>query len=248
MSTAPLADALPPYGTIAFDFDSTLSAIEGIDELAGARRDEVAELTRRAMDGEVPMEEVYGRRLALLEPDAEAVRALADRYRAAALPHGAELVRALLALEKRVCIVSGGLLQGLWPLAESWGFAADDVFAVEVYHDREGRYVGFDELSPLARSGGKLEVARELSRAEHRGGVALVGDGVTDLEAAPAVRRFVAFGGVERRPAVFERAVVSCAEPDLAKLLPLLCAPDEIERLAGDPVHAELLGAADVEP
>jgi len=60
-----LTDAAPPYGTIAFDCDSTLSTIEGIDELAaligvGVDGAEIAALTERAMAGEIALEEVYG--------------------------------------------------------------------------------------------------------------------------------------------------------------------------------------------
>ena len=58
---APLRDVPPPYATIVFDVDSTLSAIEGIDELAEAAgmRKEVSQLTNRAMRGEIPLESVY---------------------------------------------------------------------------------------------------------------------------------------------------------------------------------------------
>ena len=60
--------APPPYATVAFDCDSTLSSIEGIEDLAGDRLGEVRDLTERAMNGEVPLEAVYGTRLALLRP------------------------------------------------------------------------------------------------------------------------------------------------------------------------------------
>jgi phosphoserine phosphatase len=228
-------DAPPPYGTLVFDCDSTLSAIEGVDELGeitGVGRARIAELTERAMAGALPLEQVYGARLALLEPDRAAVEELGRRYVRAALPHARELAQALLALGKRVYILSGGVAQAVQALAQHLGLPPEQVLAVEVFHDRAGRYQGFDELSPLTRSHGKLEVLREIARSDRGGGVALVGDGATDLEAAPAARRFVAFGGVARRPAVLERAAVRCESGDLAALLPLLVAPDESEQLS----------------
>jgi phosphoserine phosphatase len=250
MSPGALSDAGPPYGTVAFDCDSTLSSIEGIDELARLVPDgerlagEVAALTARAMAGEVPLEEVYGRRLALLRPDRAALEALGALYVERRLPHGEALVAALRALEKRVCIVSGGLLQPVLALAAALGVDPQQVHAVEAFLDRDGAWVGYDEDSPCARAGGKLEVLRALSSSDRGGGVALVGDGATDLEAAPAVRRFVAFGGVERRAAVFERAAVTCSSPDLAALVPLLLAPDELERLVVLGGHDALLHAS----
>ena len=39
----------PPYRTVVFDCDSTLSAIEGIEALASARRDEIRALTERGI-------------------------------------------------------------------------------------------------------------------------------------------------------------------------------------------------------
>ena len=58
---------------IVFDCDSTLSSIEGIDELARVKGqsifEQVAELTHAAMNGEVPLDEVFSRRLAIIQPD-----------------------------------------------------------------------------------------------------------------------------------------------------------------------------------
>jgi phosphoserine phosphatase len=242
-----LTDATPPYGTIAFDCDSTLAAIEGIDELAplvGASEDvraEIAALTERAMAGEIPLQEVYAKRLELLRPDAGVLERLGALYVEHRLQHAEHLVAALNSLEKRVCIVSGGLKQPVLALAAVLGVVEDNVYAVEAFLDREGAYVGFDELSPCARAGGKLDVLRELAREEHAGGVVLIGDGATDLEAAPAARRFIAFAGVLRRPAVVAASTVVCDSADLATLLPLLVSEDELDRLEALGGHEALL-------
>jgi phosphoserine phosphatase len=245
MADAPaISDSGPPFGAVAFDCDSTLSSIEGIDELAGERRGEIATLTARAMRGDTALESVYRARLEIVRPTRAAVEALGRAYVASALPHGRELVAALRALEKRVCIVTGGLQLAVAALARHLGVGEADVYAVEVYFDRSGAYAGFDELSPLATGHGKLEVLRGIARDDRRGGVAFVGDGATDLAAAPAARRFVAFGGVVARAEVIGRAAVACRARDLAALLPLLASRDEIDLLARDPRHAALIAAA----
>jgi hypothetical protein len=69
------------------------------------------------MAGEIPLEAVYGRRLALLEPDRAAIDALGRKYVASALPHARELFAALHALGKRTCIVTGGIRQAVFALA-----------------------------------------------------------------------------------------------------------------------------------
>ena len=51
----------PPYGTIVFDCDSTLSSIEGIEYLARDHREEVRALTRKAMEGELQIGRTAGR-------------------------------------------------------------------------------------------------------------------------------------------------------------------------------------------
>ncbi len=227
----PVPDAPPPYGTVVFDCDSTLSTIEGIEELArlaGRHEAELATLTDQAMNGIVPLEEVYGRRLELIRPTRAEVEAVGERYVATQLPNAGRLIASLRELGKRVAIVSGGVLSAVLRLGEALGLGPEDVFAVELSFAPDGSYAGFDEASPLARAGGKVEVVRALA-ATSPGAVALVGDGATDLEAAGEVARFVAFGGVERRGLVFAEAAVTCAAPDFLALAPLLLTPAELD-------------------
>lgn len=233
-----LSDAPPPYGTVIFDCDSTLSALEGIEFLVQAAGGEVAErirtMTAQAMEGSVPLEEVYGARLDLVRPSRADLEAVGQAYIERALPHGRELVEDLRSLGKVVGIVSGGLTIPVAIFARHLGIEAQGVHAVDTQHGPDGAYEGFDRLCPLTRSGGKPEVLRAI-RASHPGPLVLVGDGATDLEAATATdspcSRFIAFGGVDRRASVFAAATITCEAHDLFKLLPLLCSPAELERL-----------------
>ena len=92
-----ISDQAPPFGTVVFDCDSTLSAIEGIDELASEEAAAVAALTRQAMDGEVPLDEVYGRRLEMIRPDRAALDRVAARYIEELVPVIKEVFQALRA-------------------------------------------------------------------------------------------------------------------------------------------------------
>lgn len=235
---AELADSPPPYGTVVFDCDSTLSAIEGIEELARGNA-EVARLTKEAMEGRIALEQVFARRLALVRPSRADVERIGARYVETVLPNVARLVAALQALEKRVSVVSGGLLPAVLALARALSIPDEDVRAVDLAFDAHGRYAGFDERSPLARAGGKLVVLQALRRPGEA--LAFVGDGATDLEAAPAAERFIAFGGVERRARVLAAARVRCLEPDFRCLVPLLLAREEIATLARLDAHRALV-------
>lgn len=215
----------PRFGTVLLDCDSTLSAIEGIDELAAGHRDAITALTDAAMRGELPLEAVYGARLARIRPDRAALEALSRQYIARAVPGARETVAALRRHGVAVRIISGGLLPAILPFAEWLGLAATDVAAVAVEFAPDGRYAGFDEGSPLARSGGKRIVV-EAWRPSLPGPVLLVGDGVTDLEARPAVDRFLAFTGVAARPAVVAAADGVLPGPSLLPLLAEVLPPD----------------------
>jgi len=208
MSLTPGQRSIPPrFRTVVFDCDSTLSAIEGIDELAGTYRAAITELTEAAMRGDVPLQDVYGRRLALIRPSRVAIDALAAHYIATAVPGARETVAALRAANVEVRILSGGIRQAILPFAEWLGLTPADVQAVDIHFDDAGRYAGFDESSPLTRSGGK-HILVAAWRASLPTPIMMVGDGVTDLEARPAVELFVAYAGVVDREAVTSQADV----------------------------------------
>lgn len=202
-------DSPPPYDTIVFDCDSTLSAIEGIDELAGELRSELAALTERAMNGELALEDVYGLRLERVRPSRADLERVARRYVETLVPGMRELVARLVRCGKRVLVVSGGLLPAVRAVARELGVAQHDVHAVDVLFDEDGAYQGFEREHPLTRSGGKPALLARLTQREDLGRIAFVGDGATDLETAPHVARFVAFGAVMRRENVFARAAAT---------------------------------------
>lgn len=224
------SDGSRGFASVVFDFDSTVSAIEGIDALAGPRREEVRAMTERAMSGELPLEAVYGERLALIRPTRAQIERLAELYEDELVPDAVDTITALLFLRKSVRIVSGGILQAVAPVARRMGLTAEDVAAVGVEFGPDGGYVDFDVSSPLARAGGKAEVIRAWGLTRP---VLLVGDGATDLEARPAVDAFAAFMGVEHRPAVAAAADVVISVRSLAPVLALAVSAADREALMG---------------
>jgi phosphoserine phosphatase len=205
---------------VVFDCDSTLSSIEGIDELAGGHRAEVAELTDAAMRGVIPLEAVYGRRLELIRPRRSDVEALGRQYVERIVPDAAAVVEALGREGIEVRIMSGGLLPAVEAVGTALGLAPRQVAAVNIEFDADGAYAGFDARSPLARAGGKYEVM-QLWRREIAGPIMMVGDGVTDLETSPVCDLFVAYAGVVARAAVTTAADVVIHSASLAPVLPI---------------------------
>lgn len=205
---------------VVFDCDSTLCAIEGIDELGAAMRDRIEALTDAAMRGELPLEAVYGQRLSLIRPHRTALDALARHYVETLVPDAVEVVHALHAEGIDVRIMSGGLLPAVAAAADALGISRERVAAVDISFATDGSYAGFDAASPLARAGGKRDTIRQW-RQELRGAVMMVGDGATDLEVRDDVELFVAYAGVIERPAVVAGADVVVRSASMAPVLPL---------------------------
>jgi phosphoserine phosphatase len=240
MSVSPRAD-WAPFDLIIFDCDSTLSAIEGIDELARwlGRETEVAALTNQAMNGEIPLEAVYGRRLELLQPTREHIYRLGQLYRDHQIPGAETVIAALLAFGREVFIVSGGLAEPVQDFGVSLGLPARHIHAVEMEYNQlagrwwetwkhpqgrnpDERYLVHDG-GPLTMGKGKAQIIRKI-RAAHPGRAMLIGDGTSDLEAGAAVDLFVGFGGVVARDKVRDRAEVFVQAPHLAPIAPLALA------------------------
>lgn len=220
------------FEAICFDCDSTLSRIEGIDVLArrcGLER-EIAPLTDAAMSGSLPVDAIYAKRLSLVRPDRAAVEWLGEHYIDELVPGARETINALHRLDKAVYVISGGLLPAVERLACALAIPTSRVHAVAVHFDTAGAYMGFDEDSPLYRTGGKAAVCRTL--AARHGRIAMVGDGVTDLEAQAGGAFVIGFGGVAYREAVAKGADHFIAGPDLTATLDVLLSDAERRSLS----------------
>ena len=210
------------FDIVCFDFDSTLSAVEGIDALAekagcGA---EMAALTNAAMNGEVALEAVYAQRLNFIRPNKADIDWLAEEYIKHQLKGVEAVFKQLQNAGVVTHIISGGLKPAILPLAANLNVPANQVHAVELFWNAQNEYENFDESSPLARSGGKAEVCLQLNPNQLK--LAMVGDGKTDMEAKTVGAFCIGFGGVVARPLVKEQADVFIEQADLQAVLPYL--------------------------
>ena len=197
----------PAFRSVILDVDSTLAQLEGVDWLAAQRGPDVGsaveQLTRRAMEGIVPLERVYAERLGLIRPTKAEIDLLAKVYVDALAPGAAGCVARLRASGVRVVLVSGGLRDALLHLAHVLGVQPTDVHAVRVTYDASDAVEGLDGVQPLTTALGKRDVVQALSLPEP---VLAVGDGMTDAAIRPVVAAFAAFTAFERRPAVVASA------------------------------------------
>lgn len=210
----------PWFSTVIFDCDSTLSAIEGVDEVAGPFKAESTLLTEMAMQGQITLEEVYGRRLELIRPTRDAIERLGQRYIDTIVPDAREVVGELISAGITVQILSGGFAQPVEQVGAYLGVDASRVAAVRLEFKEDGSYRDFDRASPMTRSGGKREWIRENDERLPRRRL-MVGDGVTDLETRQVVDCFAAFAGVVRRDMVVNAADRVIAGPGLGEVVRL---------------------------
>ena len=212
------------YASVVLDVDSTLCGIEGIDLLARRRGDELGRrieaLTDRAMRGELPLDRVYGERLALIQPTTEDIEALHRAYVDALAPGATEAIRSMRAAGVRLALVSGGIRQAIQPLAAALGFGEDELHAVALSFDEHGRYHGYDTSSPLATQRGKKQVVEALLGAGFSRPLLAVGDGSTDVFMRESADAFAAYVGFARRENVVARAdIVLASFAQLAQLV-----------------------------
>ncbi|MWJ26911.1 phosphoserine phosphatase SerB [Halomonas sp. ZH2S] len=166
---------------VCFDMDSTLIQAEVIDELARRHGvgDEVAEITERAMRGELDFQQSFRQRMSKLKGLDESV--LADIAENLPLMDGVErLMRHLKRLGYRTAILSGGFTYFARHLQEKLGF--DEIHANELVIEN-GKVTG-EVREPILDASRKAVLLEEIA---HREGFSLeqtiaVGDGANDLQ------------------------------------------------------------------
>ncbi|MEM1085600.1 MAG: HAD-IB family phosphatase [Verrucomicrobiota bacterium] len=214
---------------IFFDCDSTLSTIEGIDELGRARGPEVfAEveaLTHAAMNGEIPIQEVFPRRMEIIRPDRALCDEIAALYVSTITPGTEALITRLKELGWTPVILSGGFAPLIQPLANHLGI--DHVEAVPLQLAEDGSYAGFDASYPTTRNGGKPEIIRQWKEALLPSTTIMVGDGISDLESRSETDLFVGYGGVVTREAVRKSSDVWLEDMTRFEELVLTQVPDD---------------------
>lgn len=241
------------FDLVFFDCDSTLSTIEGIDELARLKGKEgrVGLLTDKAMNGDLDLSEVYGKRLRAIRPTLGQLKAVEERYWETQVEDAQAVIDALHALDKRVYIISGGLIDAVRGFGRRLGVAPERIRAVELeYNQLSGEWWRYHEPQtthkqtymeyvegPLTISSGKPDIINELA-GQTPGRRLMIGDGSSDLATKSVVDLFVGYGGVVSREKVRSHSEVFLEQASLAPLLPLAAGPLGYSRLEGTPHQA----------
>lgn len=203
---------------VVFDVDSTLiedEVIELLAEVAG-RRDEVAEITERAMAGELDFAESLIARVSTLQGlPASVFDEVLAKIR---ITPGAEaLIHRIHESGGRVGAVSGGFSQVLNPLADRLGLDFARANELEVIEGKlTGAVVG-EIVDRSVKAQSLLEWADRLNFKQTQ--TVAVGDGANDLEMMSWAGLSIAFNA---KPIVRDQADIVVAKQDLLEIAQIL--------------------------
>jgi D-3-phosphoglycerate dehydrogenase / 2-oxoglutarate reductase len=197
------------------DFDSTITKVEGLDELAAialantpngeAIVKKIKDLTDRGMSGELSFSDALRERLALLNANKKHVAQLVE-FLKSNITQSFERNRKFLAeFSDQIIVVSSGFKDFILPIVEHLGMNPENVYANTFIYDEAGKIVGIDEDNVLTQTGGKIKLLESLDLDAH---ISVIGDGFTDFELKKSGQadRFYAFVENVDRPEVTANA------------------------------------------
>jgi len=210
------------------DMDSTMIGQECIDELAdfAGIKPQIAEITERAMQGELDFESALRERVMLLRDLSEGAIAECLSTRIAPMPGARVLVETLKSKGCRTVLVTGGFHQFADPVAELLGFerVVGNRLAVE------GGLLTGGLVGAITDSGVKKAVLLEEMAGLGEGAVSLAtGDGANDIPMLEAATYGIAY---RAKPKARAAANGWVDRGDLTAILHLLHIP-ETEWVAG---------------
>jgi len=191
--------------TLLFDFDSTLVTIEGIDELARmkGKYQEVSQLTRLAMEGELAFEDVFYRRLEVIQPTGKDLDQLSELYQRSLVPDAITTIHRLREAGLDIGVVTGAYRQAIVSTAKILGIEPEKVWALELTTDEAGFLTRVIPNGLRPTTSGKRDF---IISHNFRRQLVYVGDAMTDVYTREVADLFIGFGGVVERRRVRQLA------------------------------------------
>ena len=197
------------------DMDSTMITVECIDELAdyAGIKPQIAEITERAMRGELDFAGALHARVALLKglDDSAIDRCRAERVRI--MPGAKALVRTMKARGARTLLVSGGFTRFTGPVAEEIGF---DAAVANVLEIADGALTGAVTPPIVDATRKRAELEAAIAQGIDRALTLAVGDGANDIPMIEGAGLGVAY---HAKPRTREAAAAEIVHGDLSVLL-----------------------------
>lgn len=189
------------------DMDSTMITVECIDELAwyAGIKDQIAEITERAMRGELDFEQALRGRVELLKGlNISAIdTCLAEKVKL--MPGGPTLVRTMAGRGAKTILISGGFTRFANPVGKEIGF---DQTEANILEEADGRLTGglTGPIVDAARKAAFLEsAAQEYGLSPEQ--CLAVGDGANDIPMIEKAGLGVAYHAKPKAAAAADAAI-----------------------------------------
>lgn len=179
----------PKQTNIIFDFDSTFSKLEGIEELGKICTQDVIEidsiyqklkaLTEKAMVGDMVYTLALKSKLNSFSANKRDVLKLCTLLKKNISNSFLKNRDFLIENKEHIYIVSNGFQDFIQPIVTEFGLKAEHIFANKFLYDKQDNVIGLDESNPLCKDGGKSTVVDQL---QLKGNVIMVGDGFNDFQ------------------------------------------------------------------
>ena len=203
---------------VMLDMDSTLIEQEVIDLLGrfSQQTDEITQITKKAMAGEMDFQEALISRVKLLAGmDESVIKKVRDQI---SLTKGAQmLIQELHKIGHKVGVVSGGFIDVIEPILKSLDV---DYYVANKLEISNGVLTG-RVIGPIVDSHAKKKALEDFATRESvsMNQTVAIGDGANDLEMIKAAGLGIAFNA---KPKVVAAADTTLSTKDLAAVLPLM--------------------------
>lgn len=171
-----------------FDFDSTLTSVEGLDMLAeialegNPEKDkivkEISAITDLGVDGEISFTDSLSRRVALLKAGRSELNQLIEVLKTKVSPSVSKNLGFFKTHKNDIYVISAGFKEFIIPVVAELGIDADRVYANTFKFDEQDQICGFDNKNHLSKHNGKVDCLKEMNLD---GEVQIIGDGYSDF-------------------------------------------------------------------
>jgi len=167
------------------------------------------------MNGEIPLEEVFIKRLEIIKPDKKDLQKIADIYLQNITIHADTVIKKLQKANHRVFIITGGYNTCIRKIVQK--LKIKHVFANQIIFNPDGTYQKLNQTIPLWKNTGKAEIVKQIKQKyPHK--TIMIGNSISDLQAG--ADQFICFTGVVARKNVIKQSKYVIT--DLRKVINLI--------------------------
>jgi len=198
-----------------FDFDSTLTSVEGLDVLAeitlanNPKKDEIlqeiVDITNLGIDGDISFTDSLEKRIKAIGATKEDLDLLVERLKTFISDSVKRNKSFFIENSENIYIMSAGFKEFIIPVVAEYNIPAERIYANTFTFDKEGKINGFDRENPLSVTDGKIQCLRDMNL---QGEVQMIGDGYSDYvtRKAGVADKFFAFTENVTRPKTIKNA------------------------------------------